>query len=53
MQYCRDADDHVNWLLEHGFHEKALAAVEDGKVSTERMEEVCLSCLLATFWSFL
>ncbi|BBN13096.1 vacuolar protein sorting-associated protein 41 [Marchantia polymorpha subsp. ruderalis] len=36
----RDADDHVNWLLEHGFHEKALAAVEDGKVSTERMEEV-------------
>eukprot|EP00250_Pteridium_aquilinum_P016332 c23054_g2_i1 orf=454-3357(-) len=36
----RDADDHVNWLLEHGWHEKALAAVEAGKARKELLDEV-------------
>lgn len=36
----RDADDHVNWLLQHGWHEKALAAVQAGKARTELLEEV-------------
>jgi hypothetical protein len=36
----RDADDHVKWLLQHGFHEKALAVVEEGKARTELLEEV-------------
>lgn len=36
----RDADDHVNWLLEHGWHEKALAAVQAGKARKELLEEV-------------
>ncbi|KAJ7513739.1 hypothetical protein O6H91_23G012400 [Diphasiastrum complanatum] len=36
----RDADDHVNWLLQHGWHERALAAVEAGKARTELLDEV-------------
>lgn len=36
----RDADDHINWLLQHGWHEKALAAVQAGKARTELLEEV-------------
>ncbi|XP_028075508.1 vacuolar protein sorting-associated protein 41 homolog isoform X1 [Camellia sinensis] len=27
----RDAEDHISWLLQHGWHEKALAAVEAGQ----------------------
>jgi hypothetical protein len=30
----------VNWLLEHGWHEKALAAVQAGKVREDLLEEV-------------
>ncbi|KAL2623253.1 hypothetical protein R1flu_003458 [Riccia fluitans] len=36
----RDAEDHISWLLNHGQHEKALAAVEAGKARPELMEEV-------------
>ncbi|CAM6096608.1 unnamed protein product [Calypogeia fissa] len=36
----RDAEDHVAWLLQHGWHEKALEAVEAGTGRTELMEEV-------------
>ncbi|MCO5553723.1 hypothetical protein L7F22_007249 [Adiantum nelumboides] len=35
----RDADDHVNWLLEHNWHEKALAAVHAGKARKELLDE--------------
>nr|GEX09425.1 vacuolar protein sorting-associated protein 41 homolog [Tanacetum cinerariifolium] len=27
----RDAEDHINWLLQHRWHEKALAAIEVGQ----------------------
>ena len=30
----------MNWLLEHGWHEKALAAVQAGKAREELLEEV-------------
>lgn len=36
----RDADDHVKWLLVHGYYEKALAAVEEGNAKPELLEEV-------------
>ncbi|KAJ0963912.1 hypothetical protein J5N97_029034 [Dioscorea zingiberensis] len=36
----RDAEDHINWLLQHGWHEKALAAVEAGQGRTELLDEV-------------
>ncbi|KAL3690864.1 hypothetical protein R1sor_004515 [Riccia sorocarpa] len=36
----RDAEDHISWLLNHGKHEKALAAVEAGQARPELMEEV-------------
>lgn len=36
----RDADDHVKWLLEHGYYEKALAAAEEGNAKSELLEEV-------------
>lgn len=36
----RDAEDHISWLLQHGSHEKALAAVEAGKGRTELLDEV-------------
>ncbi|XP_024396785.1 vacuolar protein sorting-associated protein 41 homolog [Physcomitrium patens] len=36
----RDADDHVKWLLQHGYYEKALAAVEEGNAKAELLEEV-------------
>ncbi|GMH11106.1 hypothetical protein Nepgr_012947 [Nepenthes gracilis] len=36
----RDAEDHINWLLQHGWHEKALAAVEAGEGRSELLEEV-------------
>lgn len=42
----RDAEDHIAWLLEHGWHEKALAAVEAGQGRSELLDEVFL-----TFWS--
>ncbi|GJN26057.1 hypothetical protein PR202_gb13955 [Eleusine coracana subsp. coracana] len=35
-----DAEDHIAWLLQHGFHEKALAAVEAGQGRTELLDEV-------------
>ena len=38
---CRDAEDHISWLLQHGFHEKALAAVEAGNGHTKLLDEVC------------
>ncbi|KAL5983102.1 Vacuolar protein sorting-associated protein 41 [Asimina triloba] len=37
----RDAEDHISWLLQHGYHEKALAAVEAGQGRTELLDEVC------------
>lgn len=40
LVWHRDADDHVNWLLEHGWHEKALAAVQAGKARKELLDEV-------------
>eukprot|EP01018_Ginkgo_biloba_P020522 Gb_33564 [translate_table: standard] len=36
----RDADDHIAWLLQHGWHEKALAAVESGQARIELLDEV-------------
>lgn len=36
----RDAEDHIAWLLQHGRHEKALAAVEAGQGRSELIEEV-------------
>ncbi|KAI7729707.1 LOW QUALITY PROTEIN: hypothetical protein M8C21_012385, partial [Ambrosia artemisiifolia] len=36
----RDAEDHINWLLQHGWHEKALAAVEAGQGRSELLDEV-------------
>ncbi|KAG9442877.1 hypothetical protein H6P81_018731 [Aristolochia fimbriata] len=36
----RDAEDHIDWLLQHGYHEKALAAVEAGQGRTELLDEV-------------
>ncbi|KAK1272690.1 hypothetical protein QJS04_geneDACA019150 [Acorus gramineus] len=36
----RDAEDHINWLVRHGYHEKALAAVEAGQGRTELLGEV-------------
>ena len=36
----RDADDHVKWLLQHGYFEKALAAAEEGNAKSELLEEV-------------
>lgn len=36
----RDTEDHIAWLLEHGHHEKALAAVEAGQGRSELLDEV-------------
>ncbi|XP_050378991.1 vacuolar protein sorting-associated protein 41 homolog isoform X2 [Argentina anserina] len=36
----RDAEDHIAWLLQHGAHEKALAAVEAGQGRSELIDEV-------------
>ncbi|XP_022752633.1 vacuolar protein sorting-associated protein 41 homolog isoform X2 [Durio zibethinus] len=36
----RDAEDHIAWLLLHGWHEKALAAVEAGQGRSELLDEV-------------
>ncbi|CAL5438427.1 unnamed protein product [Camellia sinensis] len=35
----RDAEDHISWLLQHGWHEKALAAVEAGQGRSELLDE--------------
>lgn len=42
----RDAEDHISWLLQHGWHEKALAAVEAGQGRSELLDEVSLKLLL-------
>ncbi|QHN98588.1 uncharacterized protein DS421_13g390830 [Arachis hypogaea] len=36
----RDTEDHIAWLLQHGWHEKALAAVESGQGRSELLDEV-------------
>ncbi|KAK4441239.1 Vacuolar protein sorting-associated protein 41 [Sesamum alatum] len=36
----RDTEDHIAWLLQHGYHEKALAAVEAGQGRSELLDEV-------------
>ncbi|KAK7814504.1 vacuolar protein sorting-associated protein 41 like protein, partial [Quercus suber] len=36
----RDAEDHIAWLLQHGWHEKALAAVEAGQGRSELLDEL-------------
>ncbi|XP_061345356.1 vacuolar protein sorting-associated protein 41 homolog isoform X2 [Gastrolobium bilobum] len=36
----RDAEDHIAWLLQHGWHEKALAVVESGQGRSELLDEV-------------
>ncbi|MED6206016.1 Vacuolar protein sorting-associated protein 41 [Stylosanthes scabra] len=36
----RDTEDHIAWLLQHGWHEKALAAVESSKGRSELLDEV-------------
>ncbi|XP_057781883.1 vacuolar protein sorting-associated protein 41 homolog [Salvia miltiorrhiza] len=41
----RDSEDHISWLLQHGWHEKALAAVEAGQGRSELHEEVKLKYL--------
>lgn len=41
----RDAEDHISWLLQHGWHEKALAAVEAGQGRSELLDEVTLTSL--------
>ncbi|XP_044504927.1 vacuolar protein sorting-associated protein 41 homolog [Mangifera indica] len=41
----RDAEDHIAWLLQHGWHEKALAAVEAGHGRSELLDEVGSSYL--------
>ncbi|KAM3298801.1 hypothetical protein ACQJBY_040334 [Aegilops geniculata] len=41
----RDTEDHIAWLLQHGWHEKALAAVEAGQGRTELLDEVALVAL--------
>ncbi|KAL1558191.1 Vacuolar protein sorting-associated protein 41 [Salvia divinorum] len=41
----RDTEDHISWLLQHGCHEKALAAVEAGQGRSELHEEVKLKYL--------
>ncbi|XP_039063504.1 vacuolar protein sorting-associated protein 41 homolog [Hibiscus syriacus] len=38
--YYIDAKDHIAWLLQHGCHEKALAAVEAGQGRSELLDEV-------------
>lgn len=47
----RDAEDHIAWLLQHGFHEKALAAVEAGQGRNELLDEVSYAgCLCSLLW---
>ncbi|KAL2507031.1 Vacuolar protein sorting-associated protein 41-like protein [Forsythia ovata] len=36
----RDTEDHISWLLQHGWHEKALEAVEAGQGRSELVDEV-------------
>uniref|UniRef100_A0A162A733 Vacuolar protein sorting-associated protein 41 homolog n=1 Tax=Daucus carota subsp. sativus TaxID=79200 RepID=A0A162A733_DAUCS len=36
----RDAEDHISWLLQHGWHGKALEAVEAGKGSIQLLDKV-------------
>ncbi|KAI5575746.1 hypothetical protein BDE02_09G001100 [Populus trichocarpa] len=36
----RDTEDHIAWLLEHGWHEKALEAVEAGQGRSQLIDEV-------------
>ncbi|URD99438.1 CLH [Musa troglodytarum] len=36
----RDVEDHILWLLQHGWHEKALAAVEAGQGRTGLLDEI-------------
>lgn len=38
----------MKWLLQHGYYEKALAAVEEGNAKAELLEEVynVLQCLM-------
>ncbi|KAI4334309.1 hypothetical protein L6164_019020 [Bauhinia variegata] len=36
----RDTEDHIAWLLQHGWHEKALAAVESDQGPSELLDEV-------------
>ncbi|KAG6415143.1 hypothetical protein SASPL_122545 [Salvia splendens] len=43
--YIWDTEDHISWLLQHGCHEKALAAVEAGQGRSELHEEVKLKYL--------
>ncbi|KAG6384409.1 hypothetical protein SASPL_155776 [Salvia splendens] len=40
---ARDTEDHISWLLQHGRHEKALAAVEAGQGRSELHEERLLA----------
>lgn len=36
----RDAEDHISWLLQHGYYEKALVAAEAGRGRTALLDEV-------------
>ncbi|XP_073270278.1 vacuolar protein sorting-associated protein 41 homolog isoform X2 [Primulina huaijiensis] len=36
----RDAEDHIAWLVQHGWHEKALEAVEASQARSELLDEV-------------
>nr|GEU46400.1 vacuolar protein sorting-associated protein 41 homolog [Tanacetum cinerariifolium] len=35
----RDAEDHIKWLLQHGWHEKDLASIEAGHGRSELLDE--------------
>lgn len=48
IMFTRDAEDHVAWLLQHGWYEKALEAVEAGNGRKELFDEVLLVPL--TVW---
>ena len=52
MIFVRDAEDHIAWLLQHGWHEKALAAVEAGQGRSELLDEVLKFVLLQFFLFF-
>jgi hypothetical protein len=52
MIFVRDTEDHIAWLLQHGWHEKALAAVEAGQGRSELLDEVLSLCSASIFILF-
>lgn len=52
LMAIRDTEDHIAWLLQHGWHEKALAVVESGQGRSELLDEV-FKFILIQFLNFL